>query len=161
MESRLDGGAQKELQAMTNSKTQEETEIAAPIEAIVPETTPAPKPKTTRKAKGSDLTLADLAERYIKHLEDDGKSPGTCSSYTAELRLAIKHLGGDTQIASLTPAQVSEFFDSKPVTKLRSGKKKSQLSIDKSRRVIRFALVWAAEKKWIAVAPIPQAAEQA
>ena len=143
-----------------NPKTQEETEIAAVVDAAVPETTPATKTKATRKAK-TDLTLAELAERYIKHLEDDGKSPGTCSSYGAELKLAIKHLGADTQIASITPAQVGDFFDSKPVTKLRSGKKKSQLSVDKTRRVLRLALVWAAEKKWIESAPLPQAAEQA
>ena len=143
-----------------NSKTQEETEIAAPVEAA-PATTPAPKPKGGRKPK-TDLTLADLAERYIKHLEDDGKSPGTCSSYGAELKLAIKHLGGDTQIASLTPAQVGEFNESKAVTKLRSGKRKALPSILKSRRVLRLALVWAAEKKWIESAPISQpAAEQA
>ena len=143
-----------------NSKTIEETEIAAAVEGPVPETMPATKAKAPRKAK-TDLTLADLAERYIKHLEDDGKSPGTCSSYTAELKLAIKHLGGDIQIASLTPAQVGDFFESKPVTKLRSGKKKSQLSVDKTRRVLRLALVWAAEKKWIESAPLPQAAEPA
>ena len=142
-----------------NSKTIEETEIVVVPEATAPVVTPA-KAKAPRKPKG-EITLAELAERYIKHLEDDGKSPGTCSSYGAELKLAIKHLGGDTQIASLTPAQVGEFFDSKSVTKLRSGKKKSQLSIDKTRRVLRLALVWAAEKKWIESAPLPQAAEQA
>jgi len=152
---------EKEIQAM-NSKTPEPTEapeILAVVEAAVPETTPAPKTTKARKPKG-DITLAELAERYIKHLEDDGKSPGTCAGYTAELRLALKHLGGDTPIASITPAQVAEYFDSKPVTKLRSGKKKSQLSIDKTRRVLRLALVWAAEKKWIESVPIP-VAEQA
>jgi hypothetical protein len=150
----------KTTQGTPDVASPETTEIAVPVESTTPETTPAAKPKASRKPKG-EITLADLAERYIKHLGDEGKSPGTCSSYAAELKLAIKHLGGDTQIASLTPAQVGEFFESKPVTKLRSGKKKSQLSIDKTRRVLRLALVWAAQKRWIESAPIPQAAEQA
>jgi hypothetical protein len=112
----------------------------------------APTPKNSKTA----VTLGDLADRYIKHLEDDGKSPGTLSSYMAELKLAIKQLGGDTKIADITTERVGEYFDSEPVTKLRSGGKKAQPSVDKSRRVLRLALVWAAEQKWIAVAPIPE-----
>jgi hypothetical protein len=142
-----------------NSKT---TTPEAPVEpaiqaATAPEAPPSkpPKKKNAPKPKAG-LTLADLAERYIKHLDDQGKSPGTCSSYGAELRLAIKHLGAETAIASITPEMVTEYFDSKPVTKLRTGKKKSQLSIDKSRRVLRLALVYAADRKWIPSAPIPE-----
>jgi hypothetical protein len=136
---------------------------AAAEAAIGPTAAVAPEPKSaqTKKAmrKGnSDLTLADLAERYIKHLEDSGKSPGTRSSYTAELRLAIKELGGDTKIASITTEQVGEFFASKAVMKLRSGRAKAKPSVDKSRRVLRLALVWAAEKRWIGEAPIPEPA---
>jgi site-specific recombinase XerD len=136
-----------------NSETK--TDELAVAEAPVQETTETPKPKAARKPKG-EMTLAELCERYIKHLEEENKSPGTCASYTAELRLAVKHLGGEAHIASLTADQVAEFFGSKPVVKLRSGKAKSQLSIDKTRRVLRLALVWAAEKKWLASAPIPE-----
>jgi hypothetical protein len=154
-----------------NSKTQTPVGVAtepavepaiqvasAPEEAPAPKT--APKTKTTRKPK-ADVTLAELAERYIKHLEDQGKSPGTCSSYGAELKLAMKELGPETLIASLTPEQVQAYFESKAVTKLRSGKKKAQPSIDKTRRVLRLALVFAAEKKLIASAPIPAPAPAA
>jgi hypothetical protein len=136
-----------------NSETK--TDELAVADAPDQETTTTPKPKAQRKPKG-EMTLAELCERYVKHMEDDGKSPGTCSSYTAELKLAVKHLGGETQIASITPEQVTAFFVSKPVVKLRSGKAKSRLSIDKTRRVLRLALVWAAEKKWIPSAPIPE-----
>ncbi len=117
-------------------------------------TEPAKK-RSPRKAK-TDITLADLAEKYIKHLEDEGKSPGTCSSYGAELKLACKEIGADTKIADITPERVATYFACKPVTKLRSGKKKSQLSIDKTRRVLRLALVWATEEKWLKAAPIPE-----
>jgi hypothetical protein len=143
-------GAQPKSKIM-NSKT---PEADAPVEVAV-KTVPEPTAKPARKKK-LDLTLADLAERYLKHLEREGKSNGTISSYGAELKLAIKDLGDETKIAEITTEQVAAFFESKPVTKLRSGKKKSQLSIDKTRRVFRLALVWAAEKKWIKAAPIPE-----
>ena len=48
------------------------------------------------------------------------------------------------------------FFASKAVTKLRSGRAKAKPSVDKTRRVLRLALVWAAEQKWIGAAPIPE-----
>ncbi len=128
----------------------------AAVEPTTPVATsePVPKKKAARKAK-ADLTLADLAERFIEHLEDEGKSPGTCSSYGAELKLAIKGMGGATKIASITTDQVAVYFDSKAVTKLRSGRKKAKPSIDKSRRVLRLALCYAAEKRWLREAPIP------
>jgi len=134
-----------------------EPAVEPAIQAATAPEAPASKPPKKKNAPKpkADLTLADLAERYIKHLEDAGKSPGTCASYGAELKLAIKHLGAETPIASITPEMVTEYFDSKPVTKLRTGKKKSQLSIDKSRRVLRLALVYAADRKWITDAPIP------
>jgi hypothetical protein len=138
-----------------NSKQETEAAVEVAPEVAPDQAKPAPK---KRQAK-ADLTLADLAERYIKHLEDSGKSPGTCSSYTAELRLAIKELGAETKIAGITPEQVGAFFSSKVVTKLRSGRAKAKPSVDKTRRVLRLALVWAAEKKWIKSAPIPEAAK--
>ena len=140
-----------------NSKTQSEALVSteAAVEAPVPETSPAPKAKAARKPK-AEVTLADLAERYLKHLEDEGKSMGTCSSYGAELKLAMKELGPDTAIGSITTEQVATYFESKVVTKLRSGKKKAQPSIDKTRRVLRLAFVWAKEKKLIGAAPIPE-----
>ncbi len=136
-----------------------EAAVEPTLPEVVPEQAPAPatKKKAPRKAKG-DITLADLAEKYIRQLEDSGKSPGTCSSYTAELRLAIKELGAETKIASITTEQIAAYFDSEAVTKLKSGRKKAQPSIDKTRRVLRLVLVWATEKRWIAAAPIPEPA---
>jgi len=63
-----------------------------------------------------------------------------------------------TPIADITPEKVHAFFTSKRVTKLRSGRNKSQLSIDKTRRVLRLALVWAEDSGVIAKAPLPEPA---
>lgn len=130
-------------------------------EQAATETTPTePKPKKPRKKKEPSITgvatLADLAAADAVQMETDGKSAGTISSYQMELRLAQDELWAEAALADLTPERLGEFFACKPVTKLRSGKSKSQLSIDKTRRVLRLALVWGAERGIIEKAPIPE-----
>ena len=131
-------------------------EVATATEAPAPE----PRPRKPRKKKEASITgvatLADLAAAYQVQMESDGKSAGTIASYGMELKLAQDELGAEMPLAELTPERVAEFFACKRVTKLRSGKNKSQLSIDKTRRVLRLALVWAAERGIIAKAPIPE-----
>ena len=143
---------------MTSKTTDAEAPVAE-LEISAPtETEPAtPKKKATRKAKTTktDLTLADLAEAYVTHLDRAGKSGGTIFSYSAELKLACAELGADTKIASITPEQVQAFYDCDRVTKLRSGRPKAPASIAKSRRVLRLALCYALEQKWIEKVPLP------
>ena len=144
--------------ATTNeTPTETQTETASATEAPASAAPRNGKGKKKATAPTGTATLADLAAAYLAHMEEAGKSDGTISSYRMELKTAAAELGEDTPIADLTPERVQEFFDCKRVTKLRSGKAKSQLSIDKTRRVLRLALVWAAERGIIAKAPIPEA----
>ena len=131
----------------------------APTENPDPE---PPRPKKARKKKETPnvATLADLAAAYEVQMESDGKSAGTIASYGMELRLAQDEIGAETPIAELTTEQVEKFFNCKRVTKLRSGKAKSQLSIDKTRRVLRLALCWAEDRGILAKAPIPEIEEK-
>ena len=157
MGSAFRGGTRERHPRMHSKITNED--LAVP-ETPAQEANPIPA-KAPRKARG-EVTLGELAERYIKHLEDEGKSPGTCSSYAAELKLACKHLGADMQISQLTPGHVQAYFDCKAVTKLRGGKKKSPLSVAKTVRVAKQAFEFAVARKWLASAPLPvQAGEQA
>jgi hypothetical protein len=161
--SRRDGAATKET-IMPRKKTETtETPIETPVateptpEPVVTEPAPEPPKKKRKKAVPSGIaTLADLAAAYATQMENDGKSNGTIASYSMELKLAQDELGAETPLADLTADRVATFFNSKRVTKLRSGKQKSQLSIDKTRRVRRLALVWAAERGIISKAPIPE-----
>jgi pyruvate dehydrogenase E2 component (dihydrolipoamide acetyltransferase) len=134
--------------------------------AAKPETpAPAAPPKAKRKPKSFDAeldavaahaeSLAGLSKAYEGVMRGAGKTPGTIASYRAELALAMKHLGEATPIADLTVDQVRAYFESAPVTRLRSGRAKSPLSIDKTRRVLRLALLWAEAQGWVAKAPVP------
>jgi hypothetical protein len=103
-------------------------------------------------------TLGDAFAGYLRSLEADGKSIGTISSYRAELVMAGNALDIATSIAEVTPDHVRAFFTSKQVTRKRNGRPKSPLSIDKTRRVLRQALVWAETAGLVAVAPVPEMA---
>lgn len=138
-----------------SAQTLEETS-AEPSEAE------APKRKergAKRKAAGAAMTLGELAERFLEHLKVQGKSHGTLFSYGMEIRVACKELGADTLIANLTPEQVQSFFESPKVTRLKTGRPKAKPSIDKTRRVLRLALHWAVEQRWLEKAPLPDSVE--
>lgn len=115
-----------------------EPESTPPAAATLPLPAPAPKPKRPKPTK----TLADVFAGYLQSIEDRGGSDGTIASYRMELELAGKALGTDTPVSLLSDSQVATFFESDPVTKKKNGKPKSPLSIDKTRRVLRQALVW-------------------
>ena len=122
-----------------------------------PAAEPAPAEPPSPAPAGS-LTMASLAERYIASLRDAGKGLGTQFSYQIDLAVAVRHFGADTDVATLTARKVENYFESDAVTKTRTGKPKARPGIDKTRRVLRLALVWAAEQGLIASAPIPESA---
>jgi hypothetical protein len=106
-----------------------------------------------KKTSTTSITLAQLTDTYVQHMESAGKSRGTCFSYESELKLAQRELGADTRIGDLTRDDITVFNNSPRVTTLKSGGPKSQLSIDKTRRVLRLALKWATDTKLIETSP--------
>jgi hypothetical protein len=140
----------KKRKATSAPQAETAVEPPAPVEA-------APAPKKPKRAK-SGATLQDVFKGYVESLEADGKSDGTIASYRMELELAGADLGLDTPIASIKPERVLLFMTSDRVMKKRSGKPKSPLSIDKTRRVLRQALVYAETAKLVAKAPVPELA---
>ena len=150
--------ATPEADITTNEPAPEaQPETATATEDPAPEAEPPKKPKGRKKTKvpSGNATLADIAAGYLAHMEEKGNSAGTIASYGMELKTAMAELGEEIRVADLTLERVGEYFASKRVTKLRSGKNKSQLSIDKTRRVLRLALVWALERGIIEFAPLP------
>lgn len=120
-------------------------------------TTAAAATATDAEAR-STLTVLKLAERYLQHLEDVGKSRGTIFSYYVDLSLACRELGEKTPADALTEQDVAAFFECDAVTKTRTGKPKAPVTIEKTRRVLRMALTWAQREGLIAAAPVPATA---
>ncbi len=151
------GKKKKVAEAVPEAETTNEAVIETLPETATEEPAPEPpKKKSKKKAKlpSGNATLADVAAGYLAHMEEANKSD--ISSYRMELKTATAELGEETPIADITTERVQEFFESPRVTKLRSGKSKAKPSIDKTRRVLRLALCWAAERGIVATAPIPE-----
>lgn len=126
------------------------TETAEPAHAVASEPSDAPASRRKggkRKAANAETTLDALAEGYLAHLEASGKSNGTVFSYRLELVVALDELGAETKLAELTPERVLAYFVSGRVTKTRTGVDKARVSVLKTQRVLRQALVWAAESR--------------
>ena len=144
----------------TAGNTQEIATETAPAEVVPVADAPATKPRKSKKEKpASDapaVTLEQICEGYVRHLEDSGKSVGTSFSYRLELTTAMEELGAKTLVSDITPARVLEYFVSDRVTRTRTGVEKAPPTIKKSRRVLRLALAWAQEAGLIEKAPLPE-----
>ena len=100
-------------------------------------------------------TLKTAVEKYMEHLEAEGKTERTRYTYHMDLKLALEHFGEEKDIAKLIPAQVAKFFTSDLVTKVpKSGRDKSQITITKTKRVFRQMLVFCRDQGWIEKLPL-------
>lgn len=114
------------------------------------------QPRDAKPATIVTRSLADLARSYEAQMQKDSKTPATIAGYVNDLGIALRELGATTLVADLTAKQVAAYFACDAVTQLRSGGKKSQLSVDKTCRVLRLALEHAVHKGWIVKAPLPE-----
>ena len=100
-------------------------------------------------------TLKEAVEKYMEHLEAEGKTERTRYTYNMDLKLALEHFGEDKKLAKLIPAQVAGFFKSDLVTTVpKSGRDKSEITITKTKRVFRQMLVFCRDQKWIDKLPL-------
>jgi hypothetical protein len=135
------------------------TETVAPASEPKPTDAPTRKQKTKKpKAVATDITLEDLAGKYLAHLEEVGKSNGTLFSYKLELVTALDEIGRETKLADLTPTRVLEYFTCDRVMKTRTGVAKARPTYLKTQRVLRLALQWAQDAGLVESAPVPEQA---
>lgn len=147
------------VETQLDAPTDTPTAAAEPAPADAPESSAAPASKKKggkRKVASAETTLEALAEGYLGHLDESGKSRGTVFSYRLELAVALDELGSETKLAELTSERVLAFFASDRVNKTRTGVPKARVSVLKTQRVLRQALVWAAEKGLVEKAPLPE-----
>ena len=118
------------------------------------------QPDKGRTAKPTSPTLTEIADGFLAHLDKRGKTVSTVASYRADLGIALRHFGPGTSVGSITSRQVAAFNACAAVTKTRAGKAKAKPGVEKTRRVLRLALVWAADVGLIKSPPIPTPSAQ-
>ncbi|MBK9387394.1 MAG: hypothetical protein IPN34_21475 [Planctomycetes bacterium] len=121
-----------------------------------------PKSKSPKKpATKPTWTLTECALAYLESLKAARKSESTISAYASDLDLATQVLGTETPIAQITLADVERFNASEPVLRTKSGRDKAMPTIERSRRVLRLALVFAEQQGALESAPIAEKPKRA
>jgi hypothetical protein len=119
-------------------------------------TTKAKKAKATKKRAAPTWSLTECALAFLESLRAAHKSESTISAYASDLDLATQVLGGETPISQLTLADIERFNESEPVLRTKSGREKATPTIERSRRVLRLALVFAESQGAIEAVPIAE-----
>ena len=106
------------------------------------------------------IPLGDLGDRYVHHLEVAGVAVDTVRAYAIELDTAYRELGVETPIAEITRADIERFNECKRVTRLSSGRRRGERSIEKTRRVLKLALDFAVHMGLLRTSPAKDAPAQ-
>jgi site-specific recombinase XerD len=103
------------------------------------------------------MNTQELVDKYLKSLEEAGKSDKTISVYRRYLKLTTNHFGADRDITSILLPQVGKFFKSDAVNKGKNGKDRSEITSRQICRTFRQMMVFALTQKLIENLPMPKA----
>ncbi len=113
-----------------------------------------PTPAELAPAAGPPLpTLAALGAAYVERLRADGASLSTQASYAADFALAAEILGADRDPAAITPEEIADFERHARVLTTKTGRPKSRLTVEKTRRVLRLAFAFGRDAGRLAAVP--------
>ena len=101
-------------------------------------------------------TLHAAAQAYLEHLKGEGKKKRTLYTYGKDLEQIEAFFGASRKLTGILAPHVGKFFRSDALLKLPSGKERSRLTVEKTKRVLRMFLVWAHEKGLIDKLPLPK-----
>ena len=101
-------------------------------------------------------TLHQATRGYLEHLASQGKKEHTLYTYGKDLEQIEAFFGTDRKLTGILVPHVGKFFRSDALLKLPSGKKRSQPTVEKTKRVLRMFLVWAHETGRIDKLPLPK-----
>ena len=101
-------------------------------------------------------TLHEAAQAYLEHLKGEGKKERTLYTYGKDLEQIEAFFGVDRKLTGILAPHVGKFFRSDALLKLPSGKERSRLTVEKTKRVLRMFLIWAHETGRIDKLPLPK-----
>lgn len=95
-------------------------------------------------------TIADLKAAFLAHLEAEGHTPLTRSSYARDLDIAVAYFGPTRKVATITAEEIEAFNRCDLVLNKPKGSAKAMPTILKTRRVLRLALAWSRGERKLA-----------
>ena len=91
------------------------------------------------------MQIGVAMERFRTHLEANGNSPHTISSYLRDLGMLARHVGRETAVGGVAPAALAAFVVSDAVSKRPDGSPKAPGSVDKAKASLKAFFRWAHE----------------
>jgi hypothetical protein len=105
-----------------------------------------------------DITLQEATERFLKALEEAGKSPRTLYTYGKDCEQMLAFFGPDKKLSNIIPAHVAKFYKSDALLKIpKNGKERAPKTINKTKMVFKGLLTWAKDEGYIDGLPLPKA----
>ena len=101
-------------------------------------------------------TLHQATRSYLEYLASQGKKERTLYTYGRDLERIEAFFGADRKLTGILAPHVGKFFRSDALLKLPSGKERSRLTVEKTKRALRMFLVWAHETGRIDKFPLPK-----
>ena len=99
------------------------------------------------------MQLRRAVDRFRTHLEANGNSRHTISSYLHDLGLLAEALGADAELEAIGTDDVARFLTSGPVTAKADGSAKAPGSVDKVRTSVKAFFRWAHESGLVEANP--------
>jgi len=99
------------------------------------------------------MQLSSAIERFGTHLEANGNSPHTISSYLRDLGMLADHAGRETAVEGVTSDALAAFLTSDAVARRPDGTPKAPGSVDKAKTSVKAFFRWAHEGGIVAANP--------
>jgi len=102
--------------------------------------------------------LVENVNQFLDHLKSKGKKEKTLYTYGKDMELLVQHFGNGKAISKITKPLMGGFLKCDGILKTASGKDKSHITINKTRRVISQFFDWLIETEVITDSPMPKEA---
>ena len=100
--------------------------------------------------------LVEKVNQFLDHLKSKGKKEKTLYTYGKDVELLVQHFGKGKAVNKITKSLMGGFLKCDGILKTASGKDKSHITINKTRRVVSQFFDWLIETEIITESPMPK-----
>ena len=101
--------------------------------------------------------LVEKVNQFLDYLKSKGKKEKTLYTYGKDVELLVNHFGNGKAVNKITKSLMGGFLKCDGILKTASGKDKSHITINKTRRVVSQLFDWMIESEVITESPMPPA----
>ena len=100
--------------------------------------------------------LVEKTNQFLDYLKAQGKKEKTLYTYGKDVELLVQHFGNGKAVNKITKPLMGGFLKCDGILKTASGKDKSHITINKTKRVVSQLFDWMIETEVITESPMPK-----